>query len=77
MRSAGMPYDAIIAHTPDGVPYLVPEIVLLFKAKSARDKDEADFRAVLPHLSETRRAWLAETLAQVHPGHHWLPDLVA
>jgi hypothetical protein len=43
-----LPYDQIILTSPDGVPYLVPEIVLLFKAKHDRPKDNADFTGVLP-----------------------------
>ncbi|GAA2684645.1 nucleotidyltransferase domain-containing protein [Actinoplanes palleronii] len=70
-----LPYTEVIAHTPDGVPYLVPEIVLLFKAKGPRPKDEADFRAVRPHLSASRRDWLINALARVHPGHPWQPLL--
>jgi len=50
-------------------------VVLLFKAKHSRPKDEADLAAVLPHLSRERRQLLADWIAQVHPGHFWLPDL--
>ncbi len=69
------PYDRIIERTSDGIPYLVPEIVLLFKAKHERPKDEADFAGALPLLSPARRAWLAEALARVHPGHRWLDQM--
>ena len=70
------PYADIINTTVDAIPYLAPEVALLFKAKHSRDKDEVDFRRVLPQLSEPRRAWLAEALARVHPDHRWLPDVV-
>ena len=70
-----LPYERIIELSPDGIPYLAPEIVLLFKAKHSRPKDEADFAGVLPLLGPNRRAWLAETLAGVHPGHRWLSAL--
>jgi hypothetical protein len=69
------PYRAIIRHTHDGIPYLAPELVLLFKAKHARDKDQADFDGTVPHLTPAQRERLAELLARVHPGHHWLADL--
>jgi len=68
-------YDEVIEHTPDGIPYERPEMVLLFKAKHARAKDEADLAAVLPHLGRERRRLLAEWIERVHPGHFWLPDL--
>jgi len=70
-----LPYEQIIVTSPDGVPYLVPEIVLLFKAKHDRAKDDADFAGVLALLSPTRRAWLAAALARVHPGHRWIKAL--
>ncbi|MEP7023660.1 MAG: hypothetical protein ABJB47_07585, partial [Actinomycetota bacterium] len=69
------PYSEVIMTTDEGVPYMAPEIVLLFKAKHGRDKDEADFTGVLPLLSPDRRAWLAGALSGVHPGHHWLSQL--
>ncbi len=69
------PYSDIIETTGDGIPYVVPEVVLLFKAKHTREKDEADFRRVLPMLDDQRRAWLWESLTAVHPGHAWLAAL--
>ncbi len=68
-------YAAVIGHSPDGIPYLVPELVLLFKAKHARLKDQADFDAAIPYLSQAQRARLASLLARVHPGHRWLARL--
>jgi len=65
------PYAEAVERTPDGIPYLSPEIVLLFKAKYRREKDEADFQGVLPLLDTRRRRWLAESLAVLHPGHPW------
>ncbi|MGZ4466604.1 MAG: hypothetical protein ACXVYW_03660 [Oryzihumus sp.] len=56
----------------DGVRWLNPEIVLLFKAKHLRAKDRADFAAALPLLGEDQRAWLVRALAWAHPGHAWL-----
>ena len=57
------------------LPYLAPEIVLLFKAKDPRDKDEADFLAALPRLEEPRLDWLSEAIGSCHPGHPWLKAL--
>lgn len=70
-----LPYSDIIHHTQDGIPYLAPELVLLFKARHARRKDQADFDATVPHLRSTQRKTLAELLARAHPGHPWLADL--
>ncbi len=40
--------------TPDGIPYLAPEIQLLYKSGSLREKDTADLLRVLPHLPASR-----------------------
>lgn len=69
------PFADVVLRTADGIPYGAPEVVLLYKAKHSRDKDEADFNAVVPLLNEPRRQWLADALALVHPGHRWLAAL--
>ncbi|MBE8473792.1 nucleotidyltransferase domain-containing protein [Streptomyces justiciae] len=71
-ESLRLPYDEVIERTPDGIPYLAPELVLLFKAKGSRPKDQADFEGVLPLLDRSRRERLGEWLRRVHPGHPWL-----
>ena len=70
-----LPYDQIIRRTQAGIPYLVPQIVLLFKAKHARPKDEADLRGTLPLLDPAARDWLGWALRRVHPGHRWIEML--
>lgn len=70
-----LPYRDIIRHTQDGIPYLAPELVLLFKAKHARPKDQADFNETVPHLTAAGRKTLAGLLARIHPEHHWLTAL--
>ncbi len=69
------PYADIVASTASGIPYLLPEVVLLFKAKAARDKDLADLAVARPRMTETQLGWLGRALAQVHPGHAWIADL--
>lgn len=72
-----LPYAEVVEHTANGIPYLRPEIVLLFKAKNARPKDESDLAAVLPCLDRSRRELLRTWIELVHPGHFWLGDLEA
>jgi hypothetical protein len=67
----------MIAVTADGVPYLRPEGVLLYKAKATRAKDAADFEVCAPLLEPEARAWLCEALARAHPGHPWIGRLDA
>lgn len=70
-----LPYAEIIRHTVDRIPYLIPELVLLFKAKHVRPKDQADFDGVLPLLTRTQRETLSRLLTRIHPGHTWLAAL--
>jgi hypothetical protein len=70
-----LPYREIIHCTEGGIPYLAPELVLLFKAKHARPKDQADFDRTVPHLTRAQRTTLAGLLARAHPGHRWLACL--
>jgi len=65
------PYADLIRHDADGLPFLAPEVALLFKAKAQRDKDSADFAGTLPLLSADQRGWLSDALALVHPDHPW------
>jgi hypothetical protein len=68
-------YSEIIRHNPDGIPYLIPELVLLFKAKGTLPKDQADFEETIPHMTPAQRTALVRLLARVHPGHRWLATL--
>ncbi|WP_312417986.1 hypothetical protein [Shinella sp.] len=61
--------------TADGIPYLAPEAVLLFKAKYRREKDEADFARAVPMLGKDRRRWLKACIAKADPRHVWLAAL--
>ena len=62
------------ASTPQR-PVLTPEIQLLYKSVRPRDKDEADFHAVVEALHAPQRRWLAKSLTTVSPGHPWLERL--
>jgi hypothetical protein len=54
---------------------LAPEIQLLYKSTSLRDKDRADFERAAPLLSEDERGWLERALAMSAPDHPWLSRL--
>jgi hypothetical protein len=70
------PYAQVIRRSAQDVPYMAPEIVLLFKAKHARDKDTADLGHCLPLLTPTERIWLVEAIERVYPQPHPWIDLV-
>lgn len=69
------PLHSLVLHTADGIPYLTPEVQLLYKAKNLRPKDADDFSRALPLLSPTQRHWLRAALARVSPEHQWLAEL--
>ena len=69
------PLDEVTWVAGDGIRYVLPEIALVYKAAARRPKDEADFEATLPVLTEDRRAWLRETLGGYLPDHPWLSRL--
>jgi hypothetical protein len=67
--------DRLGAVSPDGIPYLVPEVQLFAKAWQTRPKDEQDFAAALPVLDAAQRRWLAEALERTYGPHPWLDRL--
>ncbi len=69
------PVDAVTWAAEDGIRYLLPEIVLVYKARLRRSKDEPDFEATLSVLDDQRRAWMRGALESLTPHHHWLPRL--
>jgi hypothetical protein len=72
-RDAGLrrPIASVGQVGRDGVPHLSPDIQLYYKAKQPRPKDEVDFTAVLPFLTETQRRWLGAALAHSFGEHPW------
>ena len=56
----------------EGIPYLVPEVQLLFKSKTLRPKDERDLRDCLPLLTTRQRRWLRRTVMRADAAHPWL-----
>ena len=76
-NGGSLPQELQVERTAEGIPYGRPEVVLLYKAKHTRPKDDADFAATLPRLDGARRGWLADALELVHPGHRWLARLAS
>jgi hypothetical protein len=62
-----LPLAEIGLATEGGIPYLRPEIVLLYKARIDRDRDTVDFDRTLPKLDGEARSRLSAWLAADHP----------
>jgi hypothetical protein len=67
-----MPISKMGFHPLWGLPYLAPEILLLFKAKHLEARDRVDFDNAIPVLSADARRWLRDAIEKTHPGHEWL-----
>jgi len=59
----------------NGIPFLNPEIILLYKAKNPNPQDEADFKNVRKILGQEPRGWLKQAVKVCYPGHQWLETL--
>lgn len=71
-----LPVTSLGSVTADGIPYLSPEVQLLYKARKPRPKDEIDFAVILPILSQSQRQWLSDALMLAYGADHaWLARL--
>lgn len=79
-----VPWEASVALSAYGIPALVSQILLFWKATAYLDpetgastnaKDADDFSALAPHLTGPQRAWLRDAIAGIHPAHAWLEQL--
>lgn len=58
----------------DGIPYLAPEPVLLYKSTDTqREENQRDFDATMDHMSDEQKDRLFAALKTIYPsGHKWL-----
>ena len=69
-----LPRARMAFESPEGLPVLAPEVVLLYKSNSPEEY-AADFDNAAPALSAEARAWLKGALDKVSPGHRWAGEL--
>ena len=62
-----VPWDIAVLRTTDGIPYLAPELQLLYKSKDLRRKDNIDAAEIIPSLGARQRDVLAGLLGPAHP----------
>jgi len=71
-----LPLASIGRCSTSGLPYLAPEIQLLFKAKRPmRPQDEADSGHAYPLLDKHSKSWLREALTLTDSHHPWIMQL--
>jgi len=78
-----LPVDLCARPSALQAPTVVPHVVVFYKATAyvgtkhhLRPRDEADFLALLPLLTDGHRAWLREAVSRVYEGEHpWLTQL--
>jgi len=58
-----------------GLPFIRPEVMLLYKSKSPRPVDETDFLYALPRLDVAQKGWLVGALYTIDPRHRWIERL--
>ncbi len=66
------PLSLAVRRDSSGIPFLAPEIQLLYKARPVRAEDQADFDHVAPRLDPDARTWLRTALTSAEPRHEWL-----
>jgi hypothetical protein len=69
------PLHSVWSYSEKGIPYLNPEIVLLYKAKNTREKDHQDFMEIRDYLDNENIQWLRKALELHAPTHKWLQFL--
>jgi hypothetical protein len=62
-----------VQRSPWGLPTVVSEVLLFYKASELRRRDKLDFLALLPDLTQEQRDWLRSAISLV--GHPWLSQL--
>ena len=62
-----VPWNDAVLNAPGDIPYLAPELQLLFKSKDHREKDDTDALQVIPELDTVRRDWLRRLLPEADP----------
>lgn len=62
-----VPWEDAVLRNDRGIPYLAPELQLLFKSKDNRTKDDRDAAEVIPALAAARQRRLRNLLPADHP----------
>lgn len=66
------PLDSVWCCTSTGIPFLNPEVVLLYKSKNTRKKDHQDFLNVKELIDDPVKKWLQNAIYLRDPSHEWI-----
>ena len=70
------PLSQTVLQSSQGILYLAPEIVLLYKSRSHDEtQNQADFVATIPKLSDESLTWLKNSIMTMNQEHPWLVSL--
>lgn len=71
------PLDQIGMRTASDLPYVSPQVQLLFKSNNPNlDRNKWDFENISPLLKKSEKAWLLKQFELLYPeGHPWLLQL--
>lgn len=69
------PLSELHSESNHGIKFLRPEVVLLYKSKNPREKDERDFQSVVNYLDNESKKWLRNALSVCYSQHKWLQSL--
>ncbi len=73
-KSIRLPLEQVILQSDSGIPYLAPEIVLLYKSNNTEDEgNQHDFEVCFPELAKNQQQWLMDNLRKLYAGRNkWL-----
>lgn len=72
-HAIAMPLERLGRVGADCLPYICPEVALLFKSgRPGHDRNAHDFQVAALALDPAGRAWLRQALAAAEPSHPWL-----
>lgn len=74
-KSVTKPLSKLYLTSNTGIKFLRPEVVLLYKSKNPRAKDERDFETVVKFLDAESRKWLKNVISICCSQHRWLENL--
>lgn len=74
-ESITCPLSSLRRVTPLGIPYITPEVALLYKSKNLGPIDRLDLMNVINKMEPEQVLWLTKSIETIDPHHSWLEIL--